>query len=382
MQLPNVFCITVKTYTLALKKICFFDIINTDKLLRRVIMRVRLLKTIGIFVGAGIIFLSKTNTVASINPTRAYEARQKMVSLLDKEKHNEKVSYKYLAEQLCIYFNPPKFPDEELTFNTPFGVARVEIKSTKSVFITNGINEYTEIGKILDEVLTEEGRKRLAEIILEYLQTGPVPNDEYKTKTFNLYEFNDRSIFFDLKNKLCFSKLLSNNSLYMEKFKELKKLNKKIKKFKESTDLDLRKAKYRNKKEEIENLRNELDKLKQHQQEIMSNINDMNKKDEKLLKKLQSAANALCAILMVTEPNYNRSFDGGKHERALVRDVKNSGITYTEAFGKFVPSVKGGADLAREYSTNQDGSSEILESDYYSDDEDENEYDLEGLYNL
>lgn len=339
-------------------------------------MRVRLLKTIGVFVGAGIIFLSKTNTVASINPTRAYEARQKMESLFDKEKNDEEVSYKYLAEQLCIYFNPPKFPDEELTFKTPFGVARIEIKSTKSVFITNGTNTYTGIGEILDEILTKNGRKRLAEIILEYLQTAP--DAEYRTKTFNRYNFKNCEDFFDLNNEK--SKFYFNLQPSEELSGQKDALDKKIKDVEKIAELNLQCKENKFEESEIKCTCNNLKKLKSLRSKVECEIS---KNYKEKLEKAKSAANALCAILMVAEPNWCRSFDGGKHERALIRDIRYSDMTYTEAFRKFVPSVKGGADLARKYSTNQDGSSEILKSDYYSDDdEDEYEYDLEGLYNF
>ena len=106
----------------------------------------------------------------------------------------------------------------------------------------------------------------------------------------------------------------------------------------------------------------------------------MKKQDIQKLKNTKKAANTLCAILMVAEPNYMRSFDGGKHERALMRGIRYSGATYTEAFEKFIPSKNGGAKLAYNYSTNPNGSEEILESDYYSDDEyDEIIYDLDNL---
>lgn len=340
-------------------------------------MKKQLLKIMGIVASMSVIFLNKINVVIGVDPTRAYEARQKMISLLNQEKNDEEVSYKYLAEQLCIYFNPPKFPDEELTFDTPFEVARVEIKPTKSVFITNGINEYTEIGKILDEVLTEEGRKRLAKIILEYLQTAP--DAEYRTKTFNTYRFKKYNDFFDFKNEK--SKFYFNLQPSEQLSGQKNVLDKEIKDVEEIAKLDLRCKENKCKESEIKCARNNLKELESSRSKVEREISKNNKKK---LEKAKSAANALCAILMVAEPNWCRSFDGGKHERALVRDVKNSGITYTEAFGKFVPSAKGGADLAYRYSTDQDGSSEILESDYYSDDEDEdeNEYDLEDLYNL
>lgn len=339
-------------------------------------MKVRLLKTIGVFVGAGIIFLSKTNTVASINPTRAYEARQRMVSLLNKERNKEDVTYKYLAEQLCIYFKPPEFPDEELTFKTPFGVARIEIKSTKSVFITNGINEYTEIGKILDEVLTEEGRKRLAKIILEYLQTAP--DAEYRTKTFNTYRFKNYNDFFDFKNEK--SKFYFNLQPSEQLSERKNVLDKEIKNVEKIAKLNLRCKENKCKESEIKCARNNLKKLESLRSKVECEIF---KNHKKKLEKAKSAANALCAILMVAEPNWCRSFDGGKHERALIRDIRYSGMTYTDAFNnRFVPATeKGGANSAYRYSTRQDESSEILESNYYSDDECD-EYDLEGLYNL
>ena len=159
-------------------------------------MKKLLLKIMSIFISTNIAFL---NATVSANPTIAYETRQNMISILNKERNNENFEYKYLAEQLCIFFNLPRFPDEELTFNTPFGVARIAIQSTRSVFITNGIKNYIDIGKTLDDILTKNGRKWLAKIILEYLQT--VPDENYKTKTFNEYTFENYENFFNLENK-------------------------------------------------------------------------------------------------------------------------------------------------------------------------------------
>lgn len=105
-------------------------------------------------------------------------------------------------------------------------------------------------------------------------------------------------------------------------------------------------------------------------------VNNYNKK----IGDAKGAATALCAILMISEPRRCRSYDGGKHERALMRDILNSGMKYTDAFEKFLPSIKGGATLAYEYSTDVYNENELLESDNYSEEE-EIIYDLEELFN-
>lgn len=324
-------------------------------------MKKQLLKIANIFIVANIIFL---NTGVSASFTKAYTARQKMVSLLKKEKNNEKqVNYKYLAEQLCIYFKAPKFPDKELTFNTPFGVTKLDIKSTRSIFISSpAINKYVEIAKVLDEILTPKGRKQLAGIILEYLQTNPDP--DYKEKSFDTYRFKS-SNFFDVigkKSKLCFSK-------------ELRELNKQVKKIRESglnIKKDLRTVKDKEEKDRLKNAR-----------EIVNNY-------EKKLGDAKEAAAALCAILMIAEPHYHRSFDGGKHERALMRDILNSGMKYADAFENFLPSGNKGGELAYKYSTNENNEEELLESNNYSEEEllesenyskeEEISYNLEELF--
>lgn len=339
-------------------------------------MKKLLLKIMSIFISANIALL---NATISANPTIAYEARQKMISILNKEQNNENLEYKYLTEQLCIFFNLPRFPNEELTFNTPFGVARIEIKSTRSVFITNGINEYDKMGKTLDDILTKNGRKRLAKIILEYLQTAP--DKDYKTKTFDAYTFENYGNFFDLENEKSkfYFNLYSNSSSYIEDCNKLRSLNQKIKELEDIGSLDLRSNK--DKKKQVMKARGKVRRLIGERDRLKNKISDSRNSDIKKLKNARNAANALCAILMAAEPNYNRSFDGGKHERALMRSIRYSGETYTEAFEKFIPSKKnGGADLAHDYSTNPNGSKEILESDYYSDDEyDEVSYDLDNL---
>ena len=346
-------------------------------------MKKQLLRIINIFIGINIIFLNKMNMGVSASPTTAYEARQKMISFLDKEKNNEEVKYKYLAEQLCIFFNPPHFPDEELTFNTPFGVARIAIQPTRSVFITNGINKYADIGETLDDILTKNGRKRLAKIILKYLQT--TPDVEYRAKAFNKYTFDDSNVFFDLKNKFCFLNLQSNSKSYKKKCKKLKNLINKIEiwKLRAMQEVNLKSIKDKNKREEIKKARTKLNELGSQKNQTQREISNMEKRDKEKLEKAKNAANALCAILMVAEPNYRRSFDGGKHERALMRDIKFSGTKYTDAFKKFSPSRKDGAKLAYKYSTKPDITNEILESDYYSDDEvdiEEDRYDLDNLF--
>ena len=314
-------------------------------------MKKQLLKIANIFIVANMIFL---NTGVSASFTKAYTARQKMVSLLKKEKNNEKqVNYKYLAEQLCIYFNEPTFPDKELTFNTPFGDVKFNIMAKGDIFISlPGINKYVEIAKALDEILTEEGRKQLAGIILEYLQTEA--NTNYRKKTVIGYKFK-QSKFFDVideESKSCFSEELWQLN---EQVKEIRASGLDIKK-------DLRTVKDTEEKEKIKNAR-----------EIVNNYN-------KKIGDAKGAATALCAILMISEPRHCRSFDGGKHERALMHDILNSGMKYADAFEKFLPSIKGGATLAYEYSTDVYNGKELLESGNYSEEE-EISYDLEELFN-
>lgn len=300
------------------------------------------------------IFLN-TGVNAIFTLTKVYTVRQKIKSFLRKEKHNEeKIEYKYLAEQLCTYFKlPSPGPDKELTFNTPFGDAKFNIMSKGDIFISlPSINKYAEIAKALDEILTEEGRKQLAGIILEYLQTKA--NTNYRKKAVTEYKFK-QSKFFDVinkKNKSCFSE-------------EVWQLNKQVKEIRASgLDIkkDLRTVKDKEEKEKIKNAR-----------EIVNNYN-------KKIGDAKGAATALCAILMISEPRHCRSFDGGKHERALMRDILNSGMKYTDAFEKFLPSIKGGATLAYEYSTDVYNGKELLESGNYSEEE-EISYDLEELFN-
>ena len=121
-----------------------------------------------------------------------------------------------------------------------------------------------------------------------------------------------------------------------------------------------------------ENMGKEKEKIK-NAREIVNNYN-------KKIGDAKEAATALCAILMISEPRRCRSYDGGKHERALMRDILNSGMKYTDAFEKFLPSIKGGATLAYEYSTDVYNEKELLESDNYSEEE-EIIYDLEELFN-
>ena len=290
-------------------------------------MKKRLLKIMNIFIGASIILL---NVKINANPTKAYQIRQKMELFLQKEKKNEKVGYKYLAEQLCVRLRTPEFADEELTFCTPFGETKISLNSTKSIFITNRPSAYDEIKKILDEILTHKGRKKLAEIILEYLETRADAN--YLKKTFNEYKFNKHENFFSIENRSYF-KIESNSGS-------------------DSND--------------IEKLSQKMENLT-----IDDKSDTQDKINEKKLKKARHAAKILCAILMLAEPCRPRSFDGGKHERALIRDIAHTGMTFTEAFEKFIPSKKGGGQLAYIYSTDETGTNEILESEYYSDDEDE-----------
>lgn len=304
------------------------------------------------------IFLN-TGVNAIFTLTKVYTVRQKIKSFLRKEKHNEeKIEYKYLAEQLCTCFKlPSPGSDKELTFNTPFGTPFGDVKfniiSKGDIFISlPGINKYVEIAKALDEILTEEGRKQLAGIILEYLQTKA--NTNYRKKTVIGYKFK-QSKFFDVideESKSCFSEeVLQLN----EQVKEIRASGLDIKK-------DLRTVKDKEEKEKIKNAR-----------EIVNNYN-------KKIGDAKGAATALCAILMISEPRRCRSYDGGKHERALMRDILNSGMKYTDAFEKFLPSIKGGATLAYEYSTDVYNGKELLESGNYSEEE-EISYDLEELFN-
>lgn len=328
-------------------------------------MKKRLLKIMNIFIGASVILL---NIKINANPTKSYQVRQKMESFLQKEKKNEKVGYKYLAEQLCIYFRPPLFPDEELNFNTPFGFARIDIKPTRSIFVTNGINAYKKIAETLDEILTINGRKRLAKIILEYLETDT--DEKYKEKTFNKYKFTKYEDFFDLKNEKSkfYFKIESNNE---SDSNDTEQLSKKMKDLTISKNTDTQLNKINDKKN-----------VNVHKKS-QKGLSPSEKETKKKLEKAKDAANILCAILMVAEPNYRRSFDGGKHERALIRDIRYSGITFTEAFEKFVPSTKGGGQLAYDYSTDETGTNEILESEYYSDNENENKHkDDDSTYGL
>ena len=117
------------------------------------------------------IFLN-TGVSAIFTLTKACTVRQKIKLFFKREKNNEeKIEYKYLAEQLCTCFKlPSPGSDKELTFNTPFGDVKFNIMAKGDIFISSpGINKYVEIAKALDEILTEEGRKQLAGIILEYL---------------------------------------------------------------------------------------------------------------------------------------------------------------------------------------------------------------------
>lgn len=311
------------------------------------IMKKRLLKIVNLFIGASVLLL---NVKLNAEPTRARKARQKMEIILQKEKSGEEVNYKYLAEQLCICFTPPRLPNKKLTFDTPFGVVGVDKRSTGSIRITTGVRTYKEIAETLDGILTKNGRKRLAKIILEYLETGPDAN--YQEKSFDKYEFKKHEDFFDLKNE--------KGKFYFKNESD-------------STD--------------VEQLSQQMENLKiDKNSDTESNKSD-NEEDSSAQKQSQKslspsdAARALCAILMVAEPNYRRSFDGGKHERALIRNIRYTGITFAEAFKKFVPSKKGGVSLAFRYSGGEDESKkkrrtknknlekELLESEYYSDDE-------------
>ena len=192
-------------------------------------MKKQLLKIANIFIVANMIFLN-TGVNAIFTLTKVYTVRQKIKSFLRKEKHNEeKIEYKYLAEQLCTCFKlPSPGSDKELTFNTPFGDVKFNIISKGDIFISlPSINKYAEIAKALDEILTEEGRKQLAGIILEYLQTKA--NTNYRKKAVTEYKFK-QSKFFDVinkKNKSCFSE-------------EVWQLNKQVKEIRAS-GLDIKK---------------------------------------------------------------------------------------------------------------------------------------------
>lgn len=335
--------------------------------LEEIILKKQLLKIANIFIVANMIFL---NTGVSATFTKAYTARQKMTSLFKREKNNEKqIKYKYLAEQLCIYFNEPTFPDKELTFNTPFGVTKLDKKSTRSIFIVAPrINTYDKIGKELDEVLTPEGRKQLANIILEYLQTNPDP--DYKEKSFDTYQFK-QSKFFDViskKSKLYFN-INFNFESYSENCKKLKELKEKLETCKQTAKKDLRSVKDKEEKEKIKNARKDSDKLNEQINKLDTEISQMVEDYKEKLEKAKGAATALCAILMIAETRFCRSFDGGKHERALMRDILNSEMKYADAFKNFIPSGKHGAKLAYKYSTNQNNQKEILKSENYSEDE-------------
>ena len=317
-------------------------------------MKKQLLKIANIFIVANMIFLN-TGVNAIFTLTKACTVRQKIKLFFKREKNNEeKIEYKYLAEQLCTCFKlPSPGSDKELTFNTPFGDVKFNIMAKGDIFISlPGINKYVEIAKALDEILTEEGRKQLAGIILEYLQTEA--NTNYRKKTVIGYKFK-QSKFFDVideESKSCFSEELWQLN---EQVKEIRASGLDIKK-------DLRTVKDKEEKEKIKNAR-----------EIVNNYN-------KKIGDAKGATTALCAILMISEPRRCRSYDGGKHERALMRDILNSGMKYTDAFEKFLPSIKGGATLAYEYSTDVYNEKELLESDNYSEEE-EIIYDLEELFN-
>lgn len=361
-------------------------------------MKKQLLKIANIFIAANMIFL---NTGVNANYTKAYTVRQKMTSFLEIEEHNkeekkeEKIDYKYLSQQLCTHPNLP-FPNKELTFSTPFGDAKIDIKPSSGIFIdTPRINTYDKIAEVLDEVLTKEGRKQLAGIILEYLQKDPDPN--YRDKPFVAYKF-DYNNFFDiiikdkkdglsdiLKNEeSVFSDIIKNEESklyfkckpYEENRKKLRELKEKLETCKQNAEKDLRSTK--DKKDKQKDLRSAKDK-KDKQKElatIKEQIKNTNKEIFKIVRnykekldKAKKAATALCAILMISEPHYFRSFDGGKHERTLMRDILKSGMKYDEAFKKFIPSRKGGAKLAYEYSTNKNNKEELLKSENYSEDE-------------
>ena len=323
-------------------------------------MKKRLLKIVSLFISASVLLL---NVKLNAEPTRARKARQKMEIILQKYEAGEEVNYKYLAEQLCIRFTPPQLPNKKLTFDTPFGVVGLEIRSTGSILIATGVRKYKEIAETLDGILTKNGRKRLAKIILEYLETGPDAN--YEKKSFDKYEFKKHEDFFDLKNE--------KGKFYFKN---------------ESDSTDVEQL-----SQQMEHLK--IDKNSDTESNKSDNEEDSSaqKQSQKSLspsEKAKKAARALCAILMVAEPHYRRSFDGGKHERALIRDIKCTGITFAEAFKKFVPSKTGGGSLAFKYSGGEDESKkkrrtknknlekELLESEYYSDDEDST-YSLELL---
>lgn len=341
-------------------------------------MKKHLLKIVNIFIATNIIFLAPMVS-ANATSNSAYEIRQKMTGFLEKERKGEEVAYKYLAQQLCIYFNPPKFPDEELTFNTPFGNVKLSINSTRSIFITTDIKDYNTIGSVLDNFLTKNGRKKLAKIILKYLQTSS--DEEYKIKPFNTYKFEDEDEFFSLENKLWF-KLESKGNIYINMNHKLEELNKKIGRLRSTAEIDLQSIrKDLKRKKEITSARKKIEELNRFKKNLEFKMSKIRKSDEEKLDKAKSAAKALCAILMIAEPHYKRSFDGGKHERALMREVFSE-ASYTKSFEKFVPSRKGGASLAYEYSTTQDQSRKILESNCYSDDEIDFEQNKYPMFNL
>lgn len=355
-------------------------------------MKKQLLKIANIFIVANMIFLN-TGVNAIFTLTKACTVRQKIKLFFKREKNNEeKIEYKYLAEQLCTCFKlPSPGSDKELTFNTPFGNVKFNIMAKGDIFISlPSINKYVEIAKALDEILTEEGRKQLAGIILEYLQTNPDP--DYKEKSFDTYQFKP-SNFFDViskKSKLYFN-LNFNFESYSENCKKLKELKEKLETCKQTAKKDLRSVKDKEEKEKIKNARKDSDKLNEQINKLDTEISQMVEDYKEKLEKAKKAATALCAILMIAEPRYCRSFDGGKHERALMRDILNSGMKYADAFEKFLPSGNKGGKLAYKYSTNENNEEELLESNNYSEEEllesenyseeEEISYNLEELFN-
>ena len=76
---------------------------------------------------------------------------------------------------------------------------------------------------------------------------------------------------------------------------------------------------------------------------------DQSKYINKLSHKELKCANALSAILMVSEPSKNRNYGGGARERALLRTMLSSNGRFTDVFNKkFYPQMqKGGAAIAR-----------------------------------
>ena len=323
------------------------------------------------------IFLN-TGVSAIFTLTKACTVRQKIKLFFKREKNNEeKIEYKYLAEQLCTCFKlPSPGSNKELTFNTPFGDVKFNNMAKGDIFISSpGINKYVEIAKALDEILTEEGRKQIAGIILEYLQTEA--NTNYRKKTVIAYKFK-QSKFFDVIDEE--SKLYFNFESYTENCKELNELKEKLETCKQTAKKDLRSVKDKEKINEIKKARKDSDELNKQINELDTKISQMVKDYKEKLERAKKASTALCAILMISEPCRCRSFDGGKHERALMRDILNSGMKYADAFEKFLPSIKGGATLAYEYSTDENNKKELLESDNYSEEE-EIIYDLEELFN-